>query len=306
MSRYKGTVLSVLVFILAGGVPLNAQTLPSLLVGSDAAAAGTALSAVGRPAGAYSLESNVASMALMDGKMAVGASFGLWQPSFASNKVLGLGAVYKASDRLALGLQAKSFGQQPYDIVTESGSVKGSFTPGDLSVGIGVAYAFADFLSAGVTSRMVRSSLAEDASATVFGFDAALFFEKDALSAGLALCNLGSSISYGRDSYAQPALLKAGAACRFGDPEGHSVTASLEADYLFAGAFSAGLGAEYSLKELLFLRAGYHYGSKDKGLPSFASAGLGVKFAGVELNAAYLLASETLGGSLCLGLGYSF
>jgi len=306
MSRYKGTALSVLVFILAAGVPLNAQTPPSLLVSSDAAAAGTALAAVGRSAGAYSLESNVASMALMEGKMAAGASFVLWQPSYASNKVLGLGAAYRIGERLALGLQAKSFGQQPYDVVTESGSVKGSFTPRDLSVGLGVAYAFADFLSAGVAARMVNSSLAESASATIFGFDAALFFKKEALSAGLALCNLGGKVSYGDASYSQPTLLKAGAAYRFGSPEGHSVTASLESDYLFAGAFSAGLGAEYSLRELLFLRAGYHYGSKDKGLPSFASAGLGVKFAGVELNAAYLLASETLGGTLLLGLGYSF
>ncbi len=306
MTRYKGTALSVLVFILAGDTLLNAQTLPSLLVSSDAAAVGTALTAVGKSAGAYPLESNVASMALMDGKMAAGASFGLWQPSYASNKVLGLGAAYRVGERLAFGLQAKSFGQQPYDIVTESGSVKGSFTPRELSAGLGVAYAFADFLSAGVTARMVNSSLAESASASVFGLDAALFFKKESLSAGLALCNLGGKVSYGDASHSQPALLKAGAAYRFGSPEGHSVTGSLEADYLFAGAFSAGLGAEYSLKELLFIRAGYHYGSKDKGLPSFASAGLGVKLFGVELNAAYLLASDTLGGSLCLGLGYSF
>lgn len=57
---------------------------------------------------------------------------------------------------------------------------------------------------------------------------------------------------------------------------------------------------------IAFLRAGYHYGTQDKGLPSFASAGLGLKFAGVELNAAYLFASEALGGTMTFGLGYSF
>lgn len=57
---------------------------------------------------------------------------------------------------------------------------------------------------------------------------------------------------------------------------------------------------------IAFLRAGYHYGTRDKGLPSFASTGLGLKFAGVELNAAYLFASEALGGTMTFGLGYSF
>lgn len=57
---------------------------------------------------------------------------------------------------------------------------------------------------------------------------------------------------------------------------------------------------------IVFLRAGYHYGTQDKGLPSFASAGLGVKFFGVELNAAYLFASDAIGGTMTFGLGYSF
>ncbi len=57
---------------------------------------------------------------------------------------------------------------------------------------------------------------------------------------------------------------------------------------------------------IAFLRVGYHYSTQDKGLPSFASAGLGLKFAGVELNAAYLFASEALGNTMTFGLGYSF
>ncbi|MDO4827606.1 MAG: PorV/PorQ family protein [Bacteroidia bacterium] len=306
MPRYKETVLTVLMLFFAGGVLLNAQTLPSLFVSSDAAAAGTALSSIGKSAGAYSLESNVASMAFMDKKTSFGASFGLWQPSYASNKVLGLGAAYRVSKRLALGLQAKSLGQQPYDIVTESGLVKGSYSPKDISVGIGVAYAFTDFLSAGVTARMVTSHLAEDASANVLGLDAALFFKREALSAGFALCNLGGKFSYGRDTYSQPSMLKAGGAYRFDYLNGNSVTGSLEADYLFEGAFSAAAGAEYGFADMVFARLGYHYGSSDKGLPSFASAGLGIKLYGISLDLAYLFLSETLRNSLNISIGYSF
>lgn len=306
MSRYKETVLAVLMLFFADGIMLNAQTLPSLFVGSDAAAAGTALSSTGKSAGSYSLESNVASMAFLDRKMYFGASFGLWQPAYASNKVLGLGAAYRVSKRLALGLQTKSFGQQPYDIVTEGGLVKGSYTPRDISVGIGVAFAFSDFLSVGVTARMVSSNLAEDVSVNVLGFDAALFFKRDALGAGLALCNLGGKLSYGYETYLQPSMLKVGGAYRLGNPDRHSVTGSLEADYLFEGAFSASAGAEYGFVDMAFARLGYHYGSSDKGLPSFASAGLGIKLYGISLDLAYLFLSETLRNSLNISIGYRF
>ena len=304
LNRYK--LLSALVACLAGCPALCAQALPSLLVSSDAAAMGTALSTAGKSGGAYALGSNVASMAYMEGTMAADVSFGLWQPSYAANKVLGLGAACKINKSLSLGLQAKYFGQQAYDVVTENGTVKGSFTPKDLYVGVGAAYALADFISVGITAKVTSSSLSEDASATAIGFDAGVFLKRDGLSGGISLNNLGGKVSYGDRKYSQPSMVKVGAAYRLGEADGHSVTGSLEADYLFAGAFAAGLGAEYSLKEILYVRCGYHYGAADKGLPSFASVGLGVKFAGVQLNAAYLLASETLGGSLTIGLGYSF
>ena len=77
-------------------------------------------------------------------------------------------------------------------------------------------------------------------------------------------------------------------------------------DYLFSGALMAGLGLEYCIVDIVSVRAGYHYGDAAKALPSFASVGLGVKFAGVHLDAAFLLASKTLGNTLMIGLGYSF
>ena len=82
--------------------------------------------------------------------------------------------------------------------------------------------------------------------------------------------------------------------------------AAAEFAYLFEGAFGASLGAEYCYADIVSARAGYHLGSKDKGLPSYASIGLGAKYFGVGLNLAYLLASDTIGGSFLAGLSYSF
>lgn len=292
-------------FAVSAGL-MSAQTLPSLLIGSDVAAQGTASTSVGKTSGAYSLEGNVASMALAQEKLSAGASFGLWQPDYAKDKVIGAGATYRFGSKFALGLQFKSLLQPSYDTVTESGSVKDSFTPGETLVGLGAAYSVTEWLSVGVTGRMVKSTLAEDASASVFGADVALFFKKDALSAGLSVNNVGGKVNYGGDDYDQPMLAKVGAAYRFGNPEASSVTPSVEADVLFKGGFMAGVGLEYSYKNFLFARGGFHYGDKEKAVPTYASLGLGVRFKGISLDLAYLTASDVLGNSLSVGVGYRF
>lgn len=283
-----------------------AQTLPSLLVGSDVASQGSASTAVGKTSGAYSLEGNVASMPLAGERLSAAASFGLWQPDYAGNKVLGAGVATRLGGRFALGLQFKSLLQPSYDVATESGSVLESFTPGETNVALGAAYSVTDWLSVGLTGRMVRSVLAEEAKAAVFGADVAVFLKKGAFSAGLSVNNVGGKVNYGGADYDQPMLAKAGAAYRFGDPESSSVTPSVEADILFKGGFMAGVGVEYSFKGILFARGGFHYGDREKAVPTYASLGLGARLKGVSLDLAWLTASDVLGNSLSVGVGYSF
>ena len=302
MNKIYTSLLAVAIF--AGHA--SAQTLPSLLVGSDASALGIATTSVGKVLGAYSLESNVASMSFGEDKFAAGASFGLWQPDYAKDKVISVGATYRLGERFAIGLQYKDFRQPSYDIVSESGSVKDSFTPSETIIAFGVAYSITNFISVGVTGRMVKSTLGEDAAASVLGADAALFFKKDALSAGLSVNNLGGKVNYGGDDYDPPMLARLGAAYRIGNPNASAVTPSVEADVLFKGGFMAGVGVEYSYRSMLFARGGFHYGDKKKAVPTYASLGLGIRFLGVSLDVAYLTASDILGNSISFGLGYRF
>ncbi len=288
---------------------LPAQTLPSLLVGTDAASAGLGgITTVSSP-NAWSADRLSASMPFLDGTAAGAASYGSWQPSAASDKVMGAAVTFKASDRIAFGVVAKHFAMPEYTVVSETGAesqVNGTFSPNESSVGVSAAYALSGNLSLGLTARMSSSSLAHDAKATVFGGDLSLAYRTDALNAGVALCNLGGKVSYGESSYAQPSLVKLGASYLFGNVDASSVMAGVEADYLFSGALMAGLGVEYSFRQKGFFRAGYHYGDAAKAIPSYASLGAGIRFAGLSLDLAYLLASETLGGSMFITLGYSF
>jgi hypothetical protein len=147
--------------------------------------------------------------------------------------------------------------------------------------------------------------LAKEARASVFGADVAVYFKNHGISAGLSVNNIGSKVKYSNTSYSQPLLAKLGAG--YDLSLGSSALAfAAEADVIFAGGVMAGLGCEYSFKEMIYARAGYHYGNSASVIPSYASAGLGFKIFGAQLNFAYLFGSALLSNSMNVSLGYSF
>ena len=56
---------------------------------------------------------------------------------------------------------------------------------------------------------------------------------------------------------------------------------------------------------MVFVRAGYRYGGKSV-IPSYASVGAGVRFAGVKVDLAYVVSSSPMANTLGVSLGYSF
>ena len=291
------TVFSLLMFALGA----SAQAVPALLIGSDPVVFAAGGASVARPADAFAVDNNAAAMSLSAGSFDVAATYGTWAPKSAANLLAGLGAFYKFNDKFALGLSGRVLRDQPYDIASVGGHVTGSFTPMDIVAGLGLSYTVAEGLSLGVTARLTASSIAADMKGTAFGADITAMYAKDAFNVALAACNLGSSISYGGESYAQPMLVRAGGAYTVA-----GLTASAEVDYLFSGALMAGLGLEYGIADIVFLRGGFHYGDAAKALPTYASLGLGAKYAGLHLDVAFLTASKTLGNTLMFGLGYAF
>lgn len=298
----KKIILSILVACAMPALSASAQALSSLLIPSAPEYAAMGGASVALEAGAFAAENNAAAMSLSDDSFAVAAGYGLWAPETAGSQLMGLGAFARVGERVGIGLSGRYTMEKPMNISSAAGGILGTFTPSELGANLAVSVKVIDGLSVGVTGKFVRSSIGEELSGSAFGADVSVAWRKDGLSAGAAVCNLGSKVKYGDSSYSMPMLVKAGAAysADFG------LTASVEADYLFSGAFAAGLGLEYNLFDIGFLRAGYHYGDKNQGLASFASLGAGVQFAGVELSAAWLTASPTLGNSLLFSLGYSF
>lgn len=276
------------------------QTLSFLQIPQDPALSGMAGAGVALRS-MSPLENNLADAALGTDKMRVAASYALWQPKVASYGLLGASAGYRVMPRLAVALSVKGFLSPGYEVTQANGMTGGTFRPMDLSIAAGAAYQFSGSMAAGLAVKFISSSLGEGLKGSTVAANLSFKYAANGLQAGLSLDNLGAPVKYGETSYSLPMTVKAGAAYTI-----VGLTAAVEADYVLSGGFMAGLGLQYAFKDMLFARAGYHLGTSDKVLPSHASVGIGVKFAGVQLDVSYLLAAANISGTLAFGLGYSF
>jgi hypothetical protein len=236
------------------------------------------------------------------GFLDAGISGGLWAPGSASNTYLGANVGLKLTPALTLRMDGKYFKDAPYEMTSGQGAVTGSYEPADLFFSVGGSYMVGGGLSLGIDARLISSSIAPTAKATGFCADVSASYSAETYTAMLSVRNLGPGLDYGSGASALPSLATVAGAIRPVD----ALKLCLEADYLFSGALMAGLGLEYCVADIAFLRAGYHYGDASKALASYASLGLGAVFSGFSVDLAYLTASETLGNSLIFGLGYSF
>lgn len=278
--------ISILLILMLSAQAAFAQAVPTLLV----------------PADTRSLSMGGVALPNDASKLDVQAFYGMWAPKSANTSVFGGDVFFRVSNRVALSVEGRNFSDKPYDIVSAQGQITGSFKPSDFFVGAGVSVGFSDSFGATLKARYVASAIAPDAKGGAFCADLFVGYKGEIAFASAGVRNLGSQISYGGASYALPAM----AAVSGGVRPVAGLTIGAEVDYLFKGGLMAGLGVEYTIVDIVSLRGGFHYGDAAKAVPMYASLGLGVKFAGVHLDAAFLLASKTLGNTLMVGLGYAF
>ena len=237
--------------------------------------------------------------------MATGSAqgiFGIWAPASAGSKIVGGDGYFRFGDRLAITFEGRDFIDKPYEISNYKGSFLGTFQPYELILALGGSFMINRNLEAGLKFTSVTSILGEAAKGSAICGDLWASYGTEKWSARLALRNLGTGIDYGNGASALPMLTEAAGTWR--PLPGLSLCGA--ASLLFNGAFMAGAGAEYDVLQFLSVRAGAHYGDPAKALPSFVSLGLGGHFAGVNLDAAYVLGGAATGNGFMVSLGYSF
>ncbi len=284
--RMRKYMICVAAWLLAA-VTVYSQSASALLVPRDAGTLSLGLT-----------QSIPADYGLLD----AGISGGLWAPASASNTFLGAKVGLKLTPAFTLNIDGRYFSDKPYDVTNSQGSVTGSFSPSDLFFSLGGAFHITEQLSIGIDARVISSSLAPEAKAAGFCGDIHASYATDRFTAVVSARNLGPGLDYGNGASPLPSLVSAAGSISPAD----ALRLVLEADYLFNGGMMAGLGAEYCIADIAFLRAGYHYGDPAKALASYASLGLGAVFSGFSVDLAFLTASETLGNTFMIGLGYSF
>lgn len=303
--------------ILAGAQETATETaaLPFLNYSGDTRSlAMGGLTVTGEP-GAYAHFNNMAAVPFSENTISAGVSYGMMQPTAVKGNLFSLGAAWNIKDRFGVTLGVLAQTGEKYDLTNEAGVPDGTFAPKDFRIGAGFSYRIIDGLSVGVGLNYAQSTLAPKSdlyktTMSTFAADIQVMYRIKGFNISLSASNLGvpvESASGAKFDLPMNAKLAAGWANDF---ERHHVAAGVEGGVFFGGpaAGFAGAGAEYMYNDLVAVRAGYHYAGKSNGLASFASVGLGFRFFGVNIDAAYLIGAgdSPMKNSFSVGVGYSF
>lgn len=258
-------------------------------------------------ADAFAFWNNGASSALSARKMAVAASFGLWQPDVTGAQQYAVAGYGRIGERWSINAGGKYFRHRSYDIADDGGVFSGTFNPYEMSFGAGAGFSILPFLSVAASFNYIRSDIGASAAAGAFAADIGLYFRMNGIRAGLVAANLGSRIDYGAGGYNLPAHVDIAGGYTLGTDR-HILAADMQAGIMLSdSSFSAKGGLEYRFGSLFRLAGGYCWNASPM-LPGFASLGAGLSLYGVSLDVAYLFGGEgnAASNTLMFNLGYSF
>ncbi len=310
MFKNKNIIAVMLACAFAAGTA-SAQdggALPFVRIVRDPVSAGMGFAGVASGAEtAYSSFRNSSVIPFAAENMSAGLSGQMWAPDGAKSTNLGFGAAFKAGGRLGFSVGGAYQMGEKYSLTDEAGNSNGTFKPNDMVLNVGAGFLIIDNLSAGANLRYASQKLASDHSLSGISADVFLTYRLSDLNVTAGISSLGSSVkSEAGVSFSLPVSATVGADWSKTFSEVHGVRVAADADYFFSGNFTLAAGAQYSFNDMVFVRGGYHFGTEDAVLPSFATVGLGVRFFGVSLDFAYLTGNEALGNTMTFGLGYRF
>lgn len=305
MFRQKLTLLIALALVSVTASAQTSDALPFVRTGHSAAREAMAgAGSVSGASAAWASFDNAALSAFGDNTLDAAVSYNNWTPS--SGNMFAGGLTYRLGSNFGITAGAYYGLGKEYDIYSNEGVKKGTFTPTQMQFNLGAGLKILPWLSVGVNVHAATETLAEGASYKAFSGDLFLMGHMDSFKFAAGVVSLGTPVkSSTGTSYNLPSSFKlaGGYEDSFG---GISCAVYTDLDYLFlASGFSASVGAELGWDEIASLRAGYHFASKNTPLPNYFSAGLGGRLLGFSLDAAVLLGGQ-LSGTVLVTLGYGF
>lgn len=249
-------------------------------------------------ASAWGALNNAAQLSYLEGFGDAALGFQLWRPSADEDKTtnFGGGAAFRFGD----------FGVALMGIYDKCEPFAG-YNPSELLISLGASYNILDVVSVGLNARYAVQNLAANAKASGFSADLSIIGRiLDGFTAGVTVGSIGPKVKGSEASFGQPAYARLGVAWNTALAEKHGIQLLLDGEYNFGAAAAVSAGAEYNYNHLVYARVGYRYAGQKALIPSHLGAGIGLQFKGFRLDASYITASEILGNTVNIGLGYSF
>lgn len=301
--------------------PVNTGAANYLAIPTDARSAAMGGTGVALSGGDNAIFHNGAT-SLTDDARKGGATYTYspWMRDYDSGFSLhSVGGFYKINKRNAVLLGFRYFG---YPKIEGVGEELSTIRPKEMAIEVGYAYEVIKNLSVSATVKYLYSDMGKvgnSSGASSVAFDLGVLYKQEInnweganWSVGAQASNLGPKIKYLTSKEALPVMVKVGGATDLPFSQMHRLILTADLGYRLSPAdvqaFNASAGAEYVCMEHFMLRGGYHYGDKDKGDASYATAGAGVKYEGIHLDFAWLFAKDDClaRNTFWLSLGYSF
>lgn len=304
----KRVVISLLaVWVFGASVFAQEQTMVFTRVPVDPALLGTAgASSASSESVTWSAFGNSAAMGFNTNRFGIAADYAQWAPGALGSERMAIASCVALGSKLHLSLAALYSKGASYEMFDDKGVSAGEFQMSDMMGAIGLSLLLSPQFSVGVNARYASQQLYEEGGLSSVLADLYLMYKVSMFQFSAGARSLGpsqedaSSLKFGAPSSANLAAWAEIPA------SAHSFGIGLNSDVFFNGGVSVSAGAEYSFNKMVFVRGGYQYATDKAPIPSYASAGLGLKIAGITLDASYVLASKTVGGSFNVALGCRF
>lgn len=248
---------------------------------------------------------NIAALPFSGLKGDAQVSYNSWGPASAGYYNGAVGFNLKNKVGLSAGFSTGS--GEAYDMFDDNGNAAGQFTPKNLRANFGFSWRFVEWVSLGANISYVSETLLEGCTSKAAAADIFVMGEFKGIRASAGVRKLGGKVE---DSKGNGFPLASSAVAAIGyakDFDRNRIEAEADMDYYLSGKapFSVSLGVAYTYNDMVSIRGGYHTGGV---VGNFASVGLGLKFFGVRLDAAFLLAGSDspMNKTLGAGLGYCF
>lgn len=226
-----------------------------------------------------------------------------------ATKATDMGAnIFIKTGRLAFGVSGFREAGESMDIINAQGQLEGTFKPTNMALGASVAFNIvpAYDLNVGVTARYLESKLTSSSKLNTVAFDVMFSgdIQKESMELAAGVTNVGGKVKAEDGSkYPIPGAFTIAYKYYYELAAAHCLDLRIQEDVFFKGGNRHAVGMQYTYNNMLAARLGYTKGGNTV-LPSYFSAGAGVKFGGLSLDVAALFGD--LAGTFIAGLTYRF